>query len=105
VANKDPGKDLLDRVPPCPPVVTMSTGGAAHLLCWEMHELDGSWHAWISWTQPTAAPARHRHHVVAVRAESVKPVDPPWAYENVPRRVLGSDGRLRPWTSQVPVPR
>jgi hypothetical protein len=34
------------------------------------HERDGSWYAWVSWTQSAGHPVRHRHQVVCLRAES-----------------------------------
>jgi len=67
------------------------------LLCWEKHERDGTWYAWVSWVQSTGDPVRHRHRVVSVRADAVQRLESPEAYKNVPRRVLGSDGRIRPW--------
>ena len=74
------------------------TGGAiGHLLCWEKHERDGSWHAWVSWVQSTGDPVRHCHHVVSMRSGSVRRLESPEAYKNVPRRMLGRDGRIRPW--------
>jgi hypothetical protein len=76
----------------------MTGGGIGHLLCWEKHERDGTWHAWVSWVQSTGDPVRHRHHVVSVRAEAVRRLENPEAYKSVPRRMLGSDGRIRPWT-------
>ena len=89
---------LYARVPPSPPVVEMTGGGVGHLLCWELHERDASWHAWVSWVQTTGHPARHRHRVVSVRADAVRQLENPEAYKNVPRRTLGRDGRIRPWT-------
>lgn len=66
-----------------------------HLLCWELHERDGAWHAWAMWLQVRRGePYRH---VVAVPAESVRAVEPAEAYRQVPRRVLGRDGVIRPW--------
>jgi hypothetical protein len=69
-----------------------------HLLAWEMHEHDGTWHAWVSWIQP--AGGRHVHKVVDVRAGSLQPLEPPDAYSAVPRRVRGSDGLIRPWSGE-----
>jgi hypothetical protein len=88
---------LYGKEPWSPPIVE-TRGGVAHLLCWELHDRDHSWWAWISWVQSTGDPVRHRHHVVAVPASSVRPIEPPAAYEHVPRRVFGADGRIRPWT-------
>jgi hypothetical protein len=42
-------------------------------------------------------PARHRHKVVEVRAASLAPLEETDAYRDVPRRVLGNDGKIRPW--------
>src|SRR5271165_7552289 len=50
----------------------MTGGGIGHLLCWEQHERDGTWHAWVSWVQSTGDPVRHRHHVVSVRAGTAR---------------------------------
>ena len=80
----------------------LAGNGVAHLLCWERHERDGSWHAWVSWVQSTGDPVRHRHHVVSVRADTVRRLEDPDAYARVPRRVLGRDGQIRPWTRAAP---
>jgi hypothetical protein len=77
----------------------MSGGVVGHLLAWEMHERDGSWHAWVSWVQQSGA--RHVHKVVAVRAGSLRPLEHPDAYSAVPRRVRGSDGLIRPWSGEA----
>jgi hypothetical protein len=69
-----------------------------HLLAWEMHEHDGTWHAWVSWIQQ--AGGRHVHKVVDVRAGSLQPLESPDAYSSVPRRVRGSDGLIRPWSGE-----
>ncbi len=69
-----------------------------HLLAWEMHERDGSWHAWVSWIQ--VAGGRHVHKVVDVRAGSLQPLEHPDAYSAVPRRVRGRDGLIRPWSGE-----
>jgi len=92
------GDGLYGREPWSPPIVELTGDGVGHLLCWEQHERDGSWHAWVSWVQSTGNPVRHRHHVVSVRADAVRRVENPGAYARVPRRVLGSDGQIRPWT-------
>lgn len=84
--------------PWCPPIVEMSGGMVGHLLAWEMHERDGSWHAWVSWVQETGG--RHVHKVVDVRAGSLRPLEDPDAYSAVPRRVRGSDGLIRPWSGE-----
>ena len=52
--------------------------------------------------QSTGDPVRHRHHVVSVRAGAVQPLEDPGAYARVPRRVLGRDGQIRPWTPAAP---
>ena len=98
-----PGDELLGRRPWSPPIVELVGDGVAHLLCWERHERDGSWHAWVSWVQSTGDPVRHRHHVVSVRAETVRRLENPDAYARVPRRVLGRDGQIRPWTPAAPI--
>jgi len=67
----------------------------AHLLCWEQHERDGSWHAWLSWVQSVGVPVRHQHKVVSVQAQAVRPLEAPDAYRDVPRRVRGNDGCIR----------
>ena len=46
--------------------------------------------------QSTGNPARHRHHVVSMRANGVRRLETPAAYINVPRRTLHRDGRIRP---------
>lgn len=85
--------------PWCPPIVEMSGGMVGHLLAWEMHERDGSWHAWVSWVQQSGG--RHVHKVVDVRAGSLRPLEHPDAYSSVPRRVRGSDGLIRPWSGET----
>jgi hypothetical protein len=47
----------------------------------------------VSWIHD--AGRRRDHKVVLVRAESLRPLEPPEAYKAVPRRVLGHDGRIR----------
>jgi hypothetical protein len=94
--------ELLVRLPWSPPIVELAGNGVAHLLCWEQHERDGSWYAWVSWIQSTGDPVRHRHHVVSVRACTVRPLEEPEAYARVPRRVLGRDGQIRRWTPAAP---
>jgi hypothetical protein len=71
----------------------MSGGMVGHLLAWERHDHDGSWWAWVSWVQESTG--RRQHKVVQVRADSLRPLEPPGAYKAVPRRVLGRDGRIR----------
>jgi hypothetical protein len=73
-----------------------------HLLCWELHERDGSWYAWVSWVQSTGDPVRHRHKIACVRAGTLRPLENPAAYTDVPRRVLGRDGLIRPWNRNPP---
>jgi len=48
--------------------------------------------------QSTGDPVRHRHHVVSMRADGIRRLESPEAYESVPRRTLSRDGRIRPWT-------
>ncbi len=92
------GDELLSGRPWSPPIVELAGDSVAHLLCWEQHERDGSWYAWVSWIQSTGDPVRYRHHVVSVRAAAVRPLENPGAYARVPRRMLGRDGQIRPWT-------
>src|SRR2546425_11136450 len=94
-----PDDCLHSHRPWSPPIVQLAGDGIGHLLCWEKHERDGSWYAWVSWVQSTGDPVRHRHHVVSVRAEAVRRLENPDAYARVPRRVLGTDGQIRPWSS------
>jgi hypothetical protein len=82
------------QTPWAPPLVEMTGGIVGHLLAWERHERDGSWWAWVSWVQESGG--RHHHKVVQVRASSLRPLEPPEAYNAVPRRVLGHDGHSRP---------
>ena len=49
-------------------------------------------------SKSTGNPVRHRHHVVSVRADGIRRLENPEAYKGVPRRTLGRDGRIRPWT-------
>jgi hypothetical protein len=89
----------MQHAPWSPPLVEMSDGQVGHLLEWRQHERDGSWHAWISWVLTTGDPPRHQHKVVSVQAASLAPLEAPDAYRDVPRRVLGNDGKIRPWSS------
>jgi hypothetical protein len=50
------------------------------------HERDGSWWAWVSWILESGS--RHNHELVLVRADSLRPLEPPEAYKAVPLRVL-----------------
>jgi hypothetical protein len=72
----------------------MTGGIVGHLLAWERHERDGSWWAWVSWIQQSGD--KRLHKVVQVRAGSLRPLEPPEAYKDVPRRVLGHDRPSRP---------
>ena len=78
-----------ERAPWAPPLVEMTGGITGHLLAWERHERDGSWWAWVPWVQESGG--RRVHKVVQVRAGSLRPLEPPEAYKDVPRRVLGHD--------------
>ena len=78
-----------------PPLVQVGDETVAYLLCWEQHERDGSWHAWVTWIRTGARGPRR--HIVCVQAASVRPLELPDAYRQVPRRVFGKDGIIRPW--------
>src|ERR1035441_3574199 len=91
--------DVRDE-PWSPPLVQVGDETVAYLLCWEQHERDGSWHAWVTWIRTQAG--RPRRHVVSVRAARVYPLEEPGAYGLVPRRVLGNDGAIRPWAGPLP---
>ena len=77
----------------------MTGGVVGHLLGWEMHERDGSWHAWVSWVHVSGG--RHLHKVVTVQASSLRPLEEPDAYAGVPRRIVGADGLVRPWSGEA----
>ena len=79
MAAQDDG--LYARTPWSPPIVEMTGGAIGHLLCWERHERDGTWYAWVSWVQSTGDPVRHRHHVVSVRADGLRRLENPEAYQ------------------------
>lgn len=82
------------KPPWSPPLVEMGDGRTVgHLLCWERQERDGSWCAWVSWVQETGG--RRVHKVVLVQAGSIRPIEEPAAYADVPRRVRGGDGVIR----------
>ncbi len=53
------------------------------LLAWERVEADGAWWAWVSWVQESAT--RVHHKAVQVRADSLRQLEPPEAYQGVPR--------------------
>jgi len=81
------------RAPWAPPLVELSGGMVGHLIAWEKIEGDSSRWAWVSWLQQ--AGGRHVHKVVQVQAASLRPLEPPDACQDVPRRVLGLDGQFR----------
>jgi hypothetical protein len=87
------GRVVGGKAPWAPPLVELTDGVVGHLLAWERHERDGSWWAWVSWVQE--AGSRRNHKVVLVRAASLRPLEPPETYKQVPRRVLGDDGQIR----------
>ncbi len=82
--------------PPSPPIVQVGDDTVAYLLCWDRHQRDGSWHAWVTWVMTTGNGPRR--HVVSVRAENVRPLEAPEAYRDVPRRVFVRQGETGPWT-------
>jgi hypothetical protein len=77
----------------------MTDGTVAHLLAWEMHERDGSWQAWVSWVHQTGG--RPVQKIVSVGAAGLQPLAAPESYANVPRRVRGRDGEIRPWSGEI----
>jgi hypothetical protein len=93
--------------PDCPQVVGLASGPVGHLLCWERHDRDGSWQAWVSWVQESGS--RPVHGLVCVPAESLTQLESPVAYREVPRgsghgallveiagqRLLAGRGRVR----------
>jgi len=85
--------------PWAPPIVLLNDTTVGHLLCWELVELDGSWWGWVSWIQH--AGQRSIHRVVSVRAGALHPLDDAESYANVPRRVRGRDGLIRPWSGEI----
>lgn len=85
--------------PYAPPLVALGDTIVGHLLAWELTEVDGSWWAWVSWVQQSGG--RTIHKIVTVRASGLQPLEGPDAYSNVPRRVRGRDGLLRPWSGEI----
>jgi hypothetical protein len=87
--------------PSSPPIVLM--GGrevhAAFLIAWELGEGDGRWSAWVMWIRERAG--RPYRHQVLVPADMVRPAEAPAAYHDVPRRVRGRDGVIRPWSTSA----
>ena len=47
----------------------------------------------MSWEHESGG--RVHHKVVQVRADTLRPLEPPAAYKDVPRRVRGLDGQIR----------
>ena len=87
------------QAPYAPPLVALSSGQPAHLLAWELLETTGDWQAWVSWVQ--TAGGHHAHQIAPVRASSLQPLEEPDAYRQVPRRVHGRDGLIRPWSGEA----
>lgn len=85
--------------PYSPPIVALNDTVVGHLLAWELHEIDGSWTAWVSWVQK--AGGRHLHKIVNVGAATLRPLEGPESYERVPRTVRGRDGVVRPWSGEI----
>ena len=90
---------MAPNKPWAPPIVSFSSGTVGHLLAWELIEVDGSWHAWISWVQDLGS--RPVHKVVAVRASQLQPLEEPESYARVPRRIRCRDGTIRPWSGEI----
>jgi len=87
---------MAEDDPPCPPLVMIGLRDPhpGYLLGWEL--VRGEWWAWVTWIRErNGKPFRH---VVSVRAASVRPAESGEAYADVPRRVRGQDGVVRPWT-------
>jgi hypothetical protein len=84
--------------PPSPPIVLLPADDPVicYLLTWEMHERDGSWWAYVTW--PRERNGQPYKHVTNVRADRLRPLEPAEAYRDVPRRILGRNGQLRPWS-------
>jgi hypothetical protein len=77
----------------------MSGGTVAHLLAWELMEVDGTWRAWVSWVKHSGG--QPVHLVVSVTASGLQPLEESECYERVPRRVRGRDGVIRPWSGEI----
>jgi hypothetical protein len=77
----------------------MGDTSVAHLLAWEYTEAEGTWWAWVSWISESGG--RPQHTVVTVRASRLQPLDDPEPYQQVPRRVRGRDGVIRPWSGEI----
>ena len=90
---------MVKDAPYAPPIVALSETTVGHLLAWELTEIDGSWWAWVSWIQHSGG--RVLHKVVQVRASGLQPLEEPERYEEVPRRVRGRDGVIRPWSGEI----
>jgi hypothetical protein len=84
--------------PTSPPIVLLPADDpvVCYLLAWEMHERDGSWWAYVTW--PRVRNGQSYRHVTSVRAERLEPLESAEVYAQVPRRVLGRDGEIRPWS-------
>ena len=65
----------------------------------QLVEVVGSWSAWVSWVQQ--ANGRPVHKLVSVQAAQLEPLEEPTRYSQVPRRVRGRDGVIRPWSSEI----
>jgi hypothetical protein len=80
--------------PPSPPIVAVGEEFTAYLLAWDLHEPTGECWAWVTWVRErNGEPYRH---IVSVPAASLRPLEEPEAYRDVPRRILTAPGQVRP---------
>ena len=71
----------------------LSVGVTGHLLCSERSRPMVPGGHGVSWVHESGG--RVYHKAVQVRADGLRPLEPPDAYKEVPQRVRGLDGQIR----------
>ncbi|MGP4030195.1 hypothetical protein [Actinomadura sp. 3N407] len=95
----------LEKAVSCPPLVQLAAGEErqpAYLLAWLWMERGREWRAVVTYPHVTGDPPAARRVVADVSGHSVKPIEPPAAYADVPRLQLAADGTVGPWEPPPP---
>jgi hypothetical protein len=89
----------------CPPLVQLGAGRdmqPAYLLAWVWQERTRDWLAIVSYPRVAGEPPAAHRVLTEVRGSSIRPLEPPAAYADVPRLQLGADGAVGPWEKPPP---